>query len=376
MVSYRYMPVRYDSERETFEQFAARVAPVRVVDQYAALLEDLFLIRNPRFKFIKEYTAELDAFTQTYCAGRAISEKGNWFYFPWNGVLAHYLPENEHQELRTARNRNIITEQEQQQLYDLRVAFAGLSVGSHALFTFLHMGGGKRIKIADPDAVSPSNLNRMRYDFLQVGRKKTDLALEYAYQLNPYAEIEIFPEGINDANIHAFLKDVDVLVEETDNLLMKIMLRIEARNHGLPVLMATDNGDNIIFEADRFDIDPKAQLFNGAIGDISVDQFKSFPMQELPRLATKIAGPQFITERMIASVAEVGKTIYSWPQLADAATLSGVAIAYALKQIATKQPLITSKCEMSLDATLDPTYEATEQKRREIRARFLGAMGL
>ncbi|HUO50752.1 MAG TPA: ThiF family adenylyltransferase [Candidatus Paceibacterota bacterium] len=369
------IPLKFDFSKESFETFKDRVSPARIVDAFDDLLEDLFLIRNPRFKFVKDYANDLAAFKAEYTEQNKHS-LGEWFYFPWNRTLAHYLPEHEHLELRTARNRNIITADEQQKLYGLRVAYAGLSVGSHGLFTFAHMGGGQRIKIADPDAVSPSNLNRIRFDFLAVGRKKCDLAREYIYQLDPYAQIDAYGEGVTPETIDSFLKDVDVLVEETDNLEMKIRLRLEARERGIPVIMATDNGDNVIFEAERFDLDRKAPLFNGAIGDITIDEFKSFPPTELPKLATKIAGPTFIVPRMMSSLLEVGKSIYSWPQLVDAATLSGVAIAYALKQLALDKPLVSSKCEINLDAILDPTYASGENEREAARHDFLAKIGL
>jgi hypothetical protein len=350
--------------------------PANIIDQYELLLEDLFLIRNPRFKFIKDHVSELEQFTREYAVGKSLSECGEWFYFPWNRTCAHYLTESEHLEIRTARNREIIKKDEQAALYGLRVAYAGLSVGSHGVATFALMGGGRHVKIADPDTVSPSNLNRIRFDFLDVGKKKTDLTSEYLYQLNPYADVESFPDGVSEANMDAFLSDIDVLVEETDNLEMKIRLRFEARKRGIPVIMATDNGDNIIFEADRFDLDRNAQLFNGAIGDITIEEFRSFPPQELPRLATKIAGPDLVTIRMTESLLQVGKTIYSWPQLGDAATLSGVAIAYALRRIALKQPLTQQKVEISLDSIFDPTYADGKTERDARRAEFRRAIGL
>ena len=370
------MPERLDTGHETFDAFKERLQPRVVLDKYSDLLEDLFLIRNPRFKFIKEYSTELQAFTEMYRGGGDSTACGEWFYFPWNSTLAHYLPENEHQEIRTARNRNIILADEQQKLYGLRVAYAGLSVGSHGLATFALMGGGKKVHIADPDTVSASNLNRIRFDYLSLGRKKTDLSKEYLYQLNPYSDVVVFEQGVTDETMDEFFNDIDVLVEETDNLEMKIRLRLEARQRGIPVIMATDNGDNIIFEAERFDLDRTTPLFNGAIGDITLEEFKSFPPTELPRLATKIAGPSFVTERMMQSLPEVGKTIYSWPQLADAATLSGVAIAYALKRLALGQALPAEKREISLDAILDPDYEAGTPAREAFRRSFLKVMGL
>ncbi len=370
------MPERLERGHETLEAFRSRLNPARTIDRYADLLEDLFLIRNPRFKFIKAYAEEYAAFELSYTQGKPLHELGEWFYLPWTATLVHYLPEIEHQEIRTARNRNIITQEEQQQLYNLTVAYAGLSVGSHGLTTFALMGGARRVHIADPDTVSPSNLNRVRYTYLDLGRKKTDLAREYLYALNPYSTVVAFDQGVTDETMDAFFDGVDVLVEETDNLEMKIRLRLEARKRRIPVIMATDNGDNIIFECERFDLHPDLMLFNGAIGDISIEEFRSFPPTELPRLATKIAGPSFVTERMMQSLPEVGKSIYSWPQLADAATLSGVAIAYALKRLALKLPVVEKKVEINLDALLDPEYAERGPLRESARTDFLRLLGL
>lgn len=371
-------PERLDRSRESFLAFRERLQPSKIVDRYDLLLEDLFLIRNPRFKFIKDHSSEAKAFADEYRASKPLEDAGEWCFFPWNRTLAHYLPHDEHQEIRTARNRNIITKEEQEKFYNLRVAYAGLSVGSHGATTVALMGGARRIKVADPDEVSPSNLNRIRLDFLSLGRKKTDLVREYIYQLNPYAEIEAFDSGVTEETMDAFLKDADVLVEETDNLEIKIRLRLAARERGIPVVMATDNGDNIIVETERFDLDKTKQLFNGAIGDVSLEMFKSFAPSDLPKLATKIAGPELVTERMMSSLLQVGRELYSWPQLGDAATLSGVAIAYILKRLALGESVREEKCEISLDALIDPSYRAPDatSARAAARAAFFDALGL
>lgn len=374
----RMRPERLERERETFSAFCARLNPAKTVDRFTDLLEDLFLIRNPRFKFNPNYGQELQEFLTRYAGGVPKEEAGEWFYFPWNQTLAHYLPEAEHFELRTARNRNLITAAEQQALYGLTVAYAGLSVGSHGALTFALMGGGKSIVIADPDTVSPSNLNRIRLTFLEVGRKKSEVLREHLWQLDPYASITSFDDGVTEASMESFLHGANVLVEETDNLDLKISLRLAAREKKIPVIMATDNGDNVIVDIERFDLEPKRPLFHGALGDIDKNTFKSFPPHHLPKLATKVAGQEFIVERMLASLTEVGKTLYSWPQLGNAATLAGAAIATALKRLACGEELPSGKYEVNMDAALDPTYAYPERvkTRSSKRAHYLGALGI
>src|SRR4051812_5861263 len=117
-----------------------------IVDGYSEQLKELFLIRNPRFRFVPQYQEELDAFVAEQAGGKSLDECGNWFYFPWSKTLIHYLPESDYLELRTARNRNLITNEEQDKFYNQTVAFAGLSVGSHGALTTAIMGGAKKIK--------------------------------------------------------------------------------------------------------------------------------------------------------------------------------------------------------------------------------------
>lgn len=351
---------------------------IRCIDEYAALLEDLFLIRNPRFKFEKEYTAEFTEFTSKHLDGKKLKDAGQWFLFPWNNMLVHYLDDDLHQELRTARNKNLINVEEQKKLRGTTVAIAGMSVGSHCALTLNMMGMARRMHIADPDVLSGSNMNRVRYDFTKIGQKKTQVALESLYQMDPYSDIHEYSEGVTVSNVDSFLKDVSVLIEETDHLETKIFLREEARKRGIPVIMATDNGDGIILDIERFDLDPTLALFNGSIGDITLEEFKTFPPHELPKLATKIAGVDLVVPKMLTSLAEVGKTLYSWPQLGDAATLCGVVVAFTVKQIALGLPLRSGKIDVSMEKILDPSLDSEPvlKEHKELRAGFKKAMGL
>ena len=142
--------------------------------------------------------------------------------------------------------------------------------------------------------------------------------------------------------------------------------------------MATDNGDGIIFDIERYDLDPKLDLFNGVAGHLTLEEFQKFPPQELPKLATKIAGVNAVQARMLYSVSEVGKSLYSWPQLGDAATLAGVATAYVIKRLANGMPLKTGKLEINLDSIFDPGYNEPETvlMRDEERKEYLRKIGL
>lgn len=373
-------PIEFNSKEEKFEDFKKEVAPIEIIDTYREQLEDLFLVRNPKYKFDKNYQGDFEKFFKEHLGLKAVEGVGEWFYFPWNKLLVHYLEDNLHQELRTARNKNLIVSEEQEKFYNFKVGIAGLSVGSHAALTLAMMGGGRIIKLADSDTISGSNLNRIRVDATAIGKNKCDLVTRFIYQVNPYAEIYSYPQGLNVENLAEFLAGppkLDVVVELMDNPEFKIRLRIEARKLEIPVIMATDNGDNIIFDVERYDLNPNLQLFNGAAGDLTLEEFQKFPPWELPRLVTKIAGADFVVPKMLASVLEVGKTLYSWPQLGDAATLAGTTIAYVLKRLALGQKIKSGRLEVNLDSIFDPDYLLPEEikKRDDYRKILLKNIG-
>ena len=371
-------PIRYNPKEKSLNDFKNQYEVLEVIDQFNVLLEELFLIRNPKYKFNPNHQEDYEVFKKDYLNGEEINDVGIWFYFPWDKKLIHYLPEDEHQELRTARNKNILTKEEQDRFYNYHIAIAGMSVGSHSALTVAMMGGARKMKIADPDEISGSNLNRLRYGYSYVGKNKAQVVAQFIYEMNPYAELEVYDQGISLDTLEEFLRDANVFIEEMDNLELKIASRLKAKEMGIPVLMATDNGDNVIVDVERFDEDPDLEIFNGAAGHLTLEEFRKIPPQDMPRLATKIAGPEFVVPRMQQSLLEVGRSLYSWPQLGDAATLSGVVLAYLVKRMSLGEKIKTGKFEFNMDATFDPDYDSSESKknREKQRESFFNIIGL
>lgn len=368
-------PAIFNAQKSSLEEIKKQCEVVRVIDSYKEQLEDLFLIRNPRFRFDKSYKVDFDSFVLGHSGGRDLGLCGNWVFFPWNGYLVHFLVDLEHQEVRTARNRNLITAEEQQKFYNFKVGVAGLSVGSHGALTLAIMGGCKHLRLADPDTISPSNLNRMSFDFTEIGLNKAEVVAQYIYQLNPYADIELFLDGVTHENIESFVDGLDLVVEELDDIEFKVKVREEAKKRKIPVLMATDNGDGVILDMERFDLHPQDPIFGGSLEGFDIQEIKRSPAKMFQAMA-KIIDISLVPPRVINSVVEVGKTIYSWPQLVSAATLSGVVIAYLVRRIALGQPVKEGKYEVNLDEILDPEYQANAPIRQKEVEKFSKALGL
>lgn len=233
-------------------------------------------------------------------------------------------------------------------------------MGNSAAVAIAYSGGSETMKIADPDTLDGSNLNRIRAGIKDLGENKTFIAAKQIYELNPYANLILYPDGLTPDNLKDFLlgePKLNIVVDEMDNLKMKIFIRLASRSARLPVIMATDNGDNLIIDVDRFDQNPYTPPFN-ELPDMDLDTIAKnisfgekldLTLAEKIRLATNIVGAENVTPRMQDSLMEVGKTLISWPQLAVAAFTSGTTLSYIAKKIAVGEEVKTGKSHLSLD---------------------------
>jgi len=119
----------------------------------------------------------------------------------------------------TAFSRNIgwVTEAEQHVLKTKRIAIAGMGgVGGFHLLTLARLGVGK-FQIADLDTFELANINRQAgASMATLGRSKVDVLAEMARDINPEADIQIFPIGVNAQNLPEFFREADLYVDGLD----------------------------------------------------------------------------------------------------------------------------------------------------------------
>ncbi|MBS3902874.1 MAG: ThiF family adenylyltransferase [Anaplasmataceae bacterium] len=363
-----WKPIQVKNDKRflsTVKKLESKYPGLQIVDQYEINLEELFLLRNPRYRFNPEYAGDFSGFLKKHYKGEPKYNAGVWFLYPWNRTLVHFLPDKMHQELRTGRNRYLITEEEQYKFYEARVGILGMSVGSHVAVMIAVTGGAKHIKLADPDTLSGDNLNRIRGGFYQVGLPKALAVARQIYELNPFAKVETYLDGLTKENMNSFLgsgdNKLDVLIEEMDNPYLKIKVRELARPKGIPVIMAADNGDNIIVDVERYDLNKKLPILHGILGDMTSVDFKKVHPMDLPRTIAKMAGANIATIRMLESVTKVGKTIYSWPQLGTAANLCGSVLAYLARELVLKTKIKSGRYPVNIDTLFNPMFSDKHQ---------------
>lgn len=393
-----------EADREGLGNLLARSPHIAVIDTFETQLKELLTLERPALYQDKaRRDDEFAGYRRRHAGERGLWEVGVWCYLPWREVLLHLLPDADFQKVRTARNRNLIPAEEQERYYGSTIGIAGLSVGNSCALAIVLMGGGKRLRLADHDALELTNLNRIRGSIADLTKPKAFMTAQQIYELDPYADLTLYPEGLTEKNIREFFDGppparrspssaeaaakadgeggrLDVVIDEIDNLPMKLRIRDEAKQRRIPVLMATDNGDSGLLDVERYDLDPDAKPFHGKMPEEIVARLRAGEKLPLPVVGATIGehlvGWDIVEPRMQASLLAIGKTIPTWPQLGGAAVLNGVAVAVAVRKILTGQPVTNRRGILSLSSALIAGYDSPEEveKRRKDTVSFLAAI--
>ena len=149
-----------------------------------------------------------------------------------------------------SRNIGWVTVAEQERLRGARAAIAGLGgVGGGHLLTLARLGVGN-FTISDFDHFEVHNFNRQAGAMMStVGQPKADVLDRMAKDINPEADVRIFPGGVTPENVDDFLKDVDIYVDSIDYFSVEArrMLFAECYKRGIPAVTAAPLGMGVGF---------------------------------------------------------------------------------------------------------------------------------
>jgi hypothetical protein len=346
-------------DETTAAELARLVESGDVTHAYDTILHQLGELLDTRTPEHKSSPERLAALVSEHLAGGPPAAYGTWIHYPWSRRLVHVLPEDEFRELRTSRNRNKITAEEQVKLRSLRLGIVGLSVGQATAVTLALEEVGGEYLLADFDKLDLSNMNRLRAGVHDVGVNKAVLTAREIFEINPYAKVSVFPRGIDDANIEDFLvgeRPLALLFEECDDLAMKIRLRERARAHRIPVLMETS--DRGLIDVERFDLEPTRPVLHGLIGDLRADQLKGLSTYEKVPIVLQIIGAATLSPRMAASLIDVETTLKTWPQLASHVMLGGALNTDTARRLALGQFRSSGRYYMDFEAHINDAKNA------------------
>lgn len=294
---------------------------------------------------------EIEARVAALLDGAPEHEYGRWVFFPWSGALVHVLPVEPFRELRSDRNRHKITDAEQSALSAARVGVVGLSVGSTSALTLVLESIGTSFRLADYDALDLSNMNRLRASVADLGVPKVELAARAMYEVDPYLDIELFDRGITEENAERFVagdgaEPLSLLVEECDDLAVKVLLRERARAHGVPVLMETSDGG--LLDVERFDLEPDRPLLHGLLAGHTAAELRDLDKEAKIPLVLRVLDPAHISPRAAASMVEIQETVSTWPQLASDIALGGALIGSTARRVLLDQLTVSGRFRVDL----------------------------
>ncbi|MDP2963850.1 MAG: ThiF family adenylyltransferase [Sulfurimicrobium sp.] len=144
-----------------------------------------------------------------------------------------------------SRNLGIVDSVEHARLRQSTVAIAGMGgVGGDYLISLVRAGVGG-FHIAEFDEFELANFNRQYgANTRTLGRRKIEVMLEYALEINPELRVKIFDKGISTGNIDEFLSNVDLVVDGVDVFAVDIhpLLINSASARGLVTIAAVPLG--------------------------------------------------------------------------------------------------------------------------------------
>lgn len=334
MKDQQFKPVIIDNENELKELLAEKPY-LLFVDAFSRQIKELFLIDNIEFIGLDKERVYASNDFKRY----AEEKKQDYVYvfYSWNNSVVKCIKDDDYFRLKTNRNQDLITSMEQKKLYDFKVAVLGMSVGSNIAFALTQAGISRKIVVADFDVLDTTNLNRMMAGIHQIGLNKAFIAARRIYEDNPYAEITLLLEGISKDVLERLLKnrEIDCIVEEIDNIGLKIEIRKLAMKYNVPVLMITDNGDGVVFHVERYDLGYN-KIFENDIEYWKERITEPLTMAKVGDIIMHdiVGGTKNVDPKMLASVERVlKKELVSWSQLGSAALLGGVVTTIAVKRI-------------------------------------------
>jgi molybdopterin/thiamine biosynthesis adenylyltransferase len=331
-----YTPViKLFKTKKEYDAFLHSDHSITVIDVYRDSAFEDFINQSPSHYFLPG-DKQSELFDRYY--KELIKKHGNpyalgsWVYHPWDNKLYHLLDEEKYFSLRTSRNRDIITYEQQLVLRNKKIALAGLSVGKNVLLSLLRHGIGNTYTIADSDTVAISNFNRALYSLEDFGKPKCQTTVRDMHAIDPFIQVQSFEHGISEDSLEEFVNGASLIIGAFDNFMLNLSLRKLARKKKIPIISGFDveKGSLLIIERyDKHDLDLSIFLNNHTEEKIK----KASTITEKTDTFINIIGRNHHSKKMLESVYNVGKTLNSYPQLVIATLLTAALFTQAAEAI-------------------------------------------
>lgn len=362
-----FRPIIYSLEKGNLNELKSVLQAnrrVEIIDTIEGQLLEYLKCLFPARQFgPKETQTQINAVLK----GISIEQFGTWVYYPWKKTVVRLLPEKEFIAVRTNRNLYKITPSEYQTLKSKKIGIVGLSVGSSIAITMAQERIFDTLRLADFDELELSNCNRINTSLCNLGLPKVVITARAIAEIDPYLNVEIFEKGINNANIDSFFNaggKLDLILDECDEIAVKIKIRQKAKSLKVPVIM--DTSDRGLIDIERFDVEPNRPIFHGLLGekDISkVDEIKN-PVEKLSYIVP-ILGLENLSVRGKTSMLEIGETLSTWPQLASSVTLGAGATVNSCRRLLCGENVLSGRYYVDVDSIIPTNRNLSKSNELE-----------
>ena len=144
------------------------------------------------------------------------------------------------------RTINLIGTDNFNKISNLNILLVGLGGVGSFVFESLIRAGVNNLTIVDYDVVTLSNINRQLVANINtLGRKKIDVAIEHAKEINNKINIKALDIKITSENINNLKSDYDFIVDACDSIDAKISLIKFAKEQNIKIISSMGMGNRL-----------------------------------------------------------------------------------------------------------------------------------
>ena len=128
-----------------------------------------------------------------------------------------------------------IKESGQEKLAKSKVVIIGCGALGTTIANNLARSGIGHIKLVDRDILELNNLHRQAlFDEDDIGLPKASTAVKKLKKINSEIKIESVDDDVNHENIESIIKNMDVVLDGTDNMLIRFLISDACTKHNIP----------------------------------------------------------------------------------------------------------------------------------------------
>jgi hypothetical protein len=144
----------------------------------------------------------------------------------------------------------VFTDREKELLKNAKIGVIGVGGTGGIASEQLIRGGVGSVTLVDLDIFELSNINRQHFCTLStLGMKKVDAGKQRLQELNPFAKITTFDEGINKDNAREIITGLDFIIDASDNKSAHYPLHRVAKELKIPIISRAHTVPDFTFGA-------------------------------------------------------------------------------------------------------------------------------